>query len=114
MGEIFCFNIRQIDFTRGTQQPLSVMGMEVRKKSKRGSSARVEEPEGVLATDIVHAGEGEINTSYQTVCDITGDHANLFLVASKEIRTTRPQWMMAPSALWGTATLSIFRWRTTI
>ena len=72
------------------------------------------EPKGVLAIDIVHAGEGEINTSYQTVCDITGDHANLFLVASKEIRTTRPQWMTAPSALWGTATLSVFRWQITI
>ena len=61
------------------------MEMGVRDKSKRGLSARVGEPEGILATDIVHAGEGEINTSYQTVCDITGDQVNLFLVASKEI-----------------------------
>ena len=64
--------------------------------------------------DVVHAGEGKINTSYQTVRDITDDHANLFLVVSKEIQTTRPQWMTAPSALWGTATLSVFRQWTTI
>ena len=64
MGEIFCFNIRQIDFTGGAQQSLSVMGMGVREKSKRGLSARVGKPEGILATNIVHAGEGEINTSY--------------------------------------------------
>ena len=36
MGEIFCFDIRQIDFTRGTQQPLSVMGMGVREKVNEG------------------------------------------------------------------------------
>ena len=39
---------------------------------------------------------------------------NLLLVASKEIRTARPQQMTAPSALWGIATLSVFKRRTTV
>ena len=68
----------------------------------------------VLATDGVHAEKGEINPNYRTVHDITGDHANLLLVASKEIQTARPQQMTAPSALWRTATLSVFRRRTTV
>ena len=68
----------------------------------------MKELESILAMDIVHTGEGEINTSYQTVCDITGNHVNLFLVALKEVQTARPQQMMAPSALWEIATLSVF------
>ena len=50
----------------------------------------MKELESILAMDIVHTGEDEINTSYQTVCDITGNHTNLFLVILKEVRTTRP------------------------
>ena len=68
----------------------------------------------VLATDGVHVGKGKVNPNYQIARDITGNHANLLLVASKEIRTARPQQMTAPSALWGTATLSIFRQQTTV
>ena len=45
----------------------------------------MKEPESILAMNIVHTGEGEINTSYQTVHDIIDNHTNLFLVASKEV-----------------------------
>ena len=89
-------------------------GNEGKGKSKWGASARMKEPESILAMNIVHTGEGEINTSYQTVHDIIDNHTNLFLVASKEVWTARPQRMTAPSALWEIATLSIFRWWTTI
>ena len=34
MSETFCLDIRQIDFTGGAQQPLSVVGIGERKKSK--------------------------------------------------------------------------------
>ena len=36
MGETFCLDIRQIDFTGGAQQPLSVVGMGERNKVNEG------------------------------------------------------------------------------
>ena len=36
MGEIFCLDFRQIDFTGGAQQPLLVVGMREREKANEG------------------------------------------------------------------------------
>ena len=62
-GVTFCLEMRQVDFTGGAQQPLTVVGIGNREKSEQGLSARVGELEGILAMDIVHAEEGEINPS---------------------------------------------------
>ena len=90
------------------------IGNEGRGKNRTRVVGQREGTRYILATDGVHVEKDEINLNYRTAHDITGDHTNLLLVVSKEIRTARPQQMMAPSALWGIATLSVFRWRTTV
>ena len=44
-GVTFRFDIRQIDFTGGAQQPLTVLGIRGGEKIKQGSSVRVGEPD---------------------------------------------------------------------
>ena len=62
MGVTCCLEMRQMDFTGGTQQPLTVVGMGEREKQMRA----IGQSEGtgyILAMDSVHAEEGKINPS---------------------------------------------------